>query len=70
MAREVALADLVGATEAQAFLGVAKSTFQNWRRRNILPKPVKELEMGPLWTKAQLREWKKTPRAKQLLTRG
>jgi chromosome partitioning protein len=50
--------DLVGIAEIAALASVSKQVVSNWRRRyDHFPKPIKNLESGPVWNKEAVVAW-------------
>lgn len=51
--------ELFGAWEAADFFGVSKQALFHWRKNDpLFPDPEIELRSGPVWTRAQLEEYK------------
>ncbi|HEX3857476.1 MAG TPA: AAA family ATPase [Verrucomicrobiae bacterium] len=51
---------LVGIAEIGQLLGVSKQAVVNWRKRyEDFPKPIRELESGPIWEFRPVEEWRK-----------
>lgn len=45
---------LVGTAEAAEMLGVEKPRLAKWRRSGVVPPPLAELRMGPVWLRSQI----------------
>lgn len=58
--------DLVGIAEIAAMAHVSKQVISNWRRRyDDFPKPIQNLESGPVWNKETVAKWVKARRGEQ-----
>src|SRR2546423_3456364 len=58
--------DLVGIAEIAAMAHVSKQVISNWRRRyEDFPKPIQNLESGPVWNKETVAKWVKARRGEQ-----
>lgn len=51
---------LAGTSEAAKMLGVQKSQIGRWLREGVFPAPVVRLRAGPVWTGAQIEEFRST----------
>ena len=49
--------ELVGLQEIAKMLDVLPQTARTWRYRNVLPPPIQDLKMGPVWWKADIERW-------------
>lgn len=49
--------ELLGNAEFAEVLDISKQALRNRRSRGRLPKPVVNLAMGPVWRKADIREF-------------
>jgi predicted DNA-binding transcriptional regulator AlpA len=66
-------ADLMGASEAAAELGVHRPTLVRWVREGKFPKPLKSLAATPVWAGKDIRAFKRQrerTKAKQLARRA
>lgn len=48
---------LMGPGEVLRALGVAPITLKRWRDAGVFPKPLAELEVGPVWDGAEVLAW-------------
>ncbi len=54
---------LVGVAEIASLAGVSKQVVSNWRRRyDDFPRPIQNLESGPVWNREAIEIWVKTRR--------
>ncbi len=51
--------ELVGLQEIAEMLDVRAATARTWRYRDIMPPPLQELHMGPVWWKRDIVAWAK-----------
>src|SRR5713101_7972374 len=50
--------DLVGISEIAGIAGVSKQVVSNWRQRyDDFPKPLRELQSGPVWDQEAVIAW-------------
>jgi hypothetical protein len=53
------LPPFMGLAEVCEFIGESKQTFTNWREndKKMVPAPIAELAMGPVWSSADIYYW-------------
>lgn len=49
--------ELMGPGEVRVYLQISRPTLATYRQRADFPKPVAELEIGPVWLAADVRAW-------------
>jgi predicted site-specific integrase-resolvase len=55
--RKVDPEQLVGIAEIADLLGVPANTVRTWKRRGVLPPPVRVLRQGGVWVQADVVAW-------------
>lgn len=58
--RDRASTDLVGVQEAAEILKVKPDLVSTWMRREKMPEPLARLSAGPVWSREQIVDWKKS----------
>jgi hypothetical protein len=51
--------ELVGIAEIARMVRARRQTVAQWRYRGLLPAPITELAMGPVWHKRDIEKWAK-----------
>ena len=47
----------IGARELAEILGEKRTSVRKWKQRKLLPEPITQLAMGPIWTTPQIKQW-------------
>ena len=62
----MATEQLVGVAEIADLAGVTKQAVSNWRLRyDHFPRPIQDLQSGPVWDREQVADWVKSFRGEE-----
>lgn len=58
--------DILGNAETRKLCGnITRSTLLRWREDFGFPEPIRVLEQGELWSRAEVKEWLRTSRPRR-----